>query len=91
MSQALHLMNAPEIAIKLSSDRGRAARLSNCGKTTHEILDEFALAAWGRLPNDRERKRPRESFRKATSGRRPRISSGRSSIRMTSCLFGRCL
>ena len=62
MSQALHLMNAPEIAIKLSSDRGRAARLSNCGKTPHEILDEFALAAWGRLPNDRERKAAAEIF-----------------------------
>ena len=62
MSQALHLMNAPEIAAKLSSDRGRAARLSNCGKTTHEILDEFALAAWGRLPNDRERKAAAKIF-----------------------------
>lgn len=62
MSQALHLMNAPEIAVKLSSDRGRAARLSNCGKTTHEILDEFALAAWGRLPNDRERKAAAKIF-----------------------------
>ena len=56
MSQALHLMNAPEIAAKLSSDRGRAARLSNGGRTPHEILEEFSLAAWGRLPNDRERK-----------------------------------
>ena len=62
MSQALHLMNAPEIAIKLSSNRGRAARLSNCGKTPHETLDEFALAAWGRLPNDRERKAAAKIF-----------------------------
>ena len=62
MSQALHLMNAPEIAAKLSSDRGRAARLSNCGKTSHEILEEFSLAAWGRLPNDRERKAAAKMF-----------------------------
>jgi hypothetical protein len=62
MSQALHLMNAPEIAAKLSSDRGRAARLSNCGKTSHQILEEFSLAAWGRLPNDRERKAAAKIF-----------------------------
>ena len=62
MSQALHLMNAPEISAKLTSDQGRAARLSNCGKTPHEILEEFSLAAWSRLPNDRERKAAAKIF-----------------------------
>jgi hypothetical protein len=55
MSQALHLMNAPEISAKLSSSDGRISKLAASEKTSDEILNEFALAAWGRLPNDRER------------------------------------
>ena len=56
MSQALHLMNAPEISAKLSSKQGRVARLAADEMSPDEILEEFALAAWARLPNDRERK-----------------------------------
>jgi hypothetical protein len=55
MSQALHLMNAPEIAAKLSSSRGRISKLAASNKSSDEILNDFALAAWGRLPNARER------------------------------------
>lgn len=55
MSQALHLMNAPEIAAKLSSSHGRISKLMATNKSTDEILNEFSLAAWGRLPNARER------------------------------------
>lgn len=62
MSQALHLMNAPEISEKLSSDRGRIATLAVSGKSPDEILNEFALAAWSRLPNDRERKAAEKIF-----------------------------
>jgi hypothetical protein len=62
MSQALHLMNAPEISAKLSSTQGRIARLAADEKSPDEILEEFALAAWARLPNDRERKAAAKIF-----------------------------
>ncbi|MGZ0171785.1 MAG: DUF1549 domain-containing protein [Planctomycetales bacterium] len=55
MSQALHLMNAPEISAKLSSSSGRISKVAASDRSSDEILNEFALAAWGRLPNDRER------------------------------------
>ncbi len=55
MSQALHLMNAPEISAKLSSSSGRISKLAASDKSSNEILNDFALAAWGRLPSDRER------------------------------------
>ena len=56
MSQALHLMNAPEIAVRLSSPRGRIAQLNAAGKSPDEILEALTLAAWTRLPDDRERR-----------------------------------
>ncbi|MDA0284037.1 MAG: DUF1553 domain-containing protein [Planctomycetota bacterium] len=56
MSQALHLMNAPEISARLSSKQGRLTMLNASEMSPDEILNELALAAWGRLPNDRERK-----------------------------------
>ena len=62
MSQALHLMNAPEISAKLSSKQGRVARLAADEMSPDEILEEFALAAWARLPNDRERKAAAKIF-----------------------------
>ena len=56
MSQALHLMNAPEIAARLSSAQGRITQLTAAGKSPQEIFEALTLAAWTRLPNDRERR-----------------------------------
>ena len=55
MSQALHLMNAPEISAKLSATQGRLATLVANETRSDDILNELALAAWARIPNDRER------------------------------------
>jgi hypothetical protein len=68
MSQALHLMNAPEISAKLSAKQGRLATLLANESSPDDILNELALAAWARLPNDRERKAATKIF--AQSDRR---------------------
>ena len=54
MAQALHLMNAPEIAQKVGDPMGRVTRLVKAGKTPSEIVEELCLAAFGRVPSERE-------------------------------------
>lgn len=55
MSQALHLMNAPEIEQKIAAPSGRVARLVNSGADVTAIVDELSLVAVGRMPSERER------------------------------------
>lgn len=62
MSQALHLMNAPEIETRLAAPAGRIAKLVERGTSPREIADELTLAAMGRLPNPEERKIADELF-----------------------------
>ena len=54
MSQALHLMNAPEVETKISSAEGRVAGLVKSGISTNALIDELCLAALGRLPRESE-------------------------------------
>ena len=54
MSQALHLMNAPEVETKITSADGRAAKLVHAGADTAKLVDELCLAALGRFPRDAE-------------------------------------
>jgi hypothetical protein len=62
MSQALHLMNAPEIEEKIASRAGRIARLIDAGKSQDEIVTELCLAACGREPSERQRQVAAELF-----------------------------
>ncbi len=55
ISQALHLMNSPEIADKLRNRRGRVQRLAASTLAPNDIVDELCLAALTRFPDDRER------------------------------------
>ena len=55
LSQALHLANSPALQGKLSSDKGRIARLIKEGKSDVEIADDLYLAAFARLPTEQER------------------------------------
>ena len=68
MSQALHLMNAPEVEAKVSSATGRVSRLVQSGASDEVVTDELCLAALGRLPRDSERTIARQLF--ASSSRR---------------------
>lgn len=55
MGQALHLMNAPAIQAKLSSDDGLPARLAASAMTTEEKIDEVYLNVYSRFPTFDER------------------------------------
>jgi hypothetical protein len=69
LSQALHLANSPALQGKLSSDKGRIARLIKENKSDHEIADELYLAAFARLPSEPERKVIEETLREVPARR----------------------
>jgi hypothetical protein len=54
MSQALHLMNAPEIEAKITAADGRIGRLIKSAATRDRIVEEICLAALGRRPSKKE-------------------------------------
>ncbi len=62
ITQALHLLNAPEISEKLAHRHGAARRLAASNKTPSEIIDEVYLATLSRLPADAERALMLEAF-----------------------------
>jgi hypothetical protein len=53
--QALHLMNAPGLSAKITSETGRAAKLAAAKKAPAEIVDELYLRTYCRPPTDEER------------------------------------
>lgn len=55
ISQALHLMNAPEIEAKISDPHGRVATLLAGEDDDGRVVDELCLATLGRLPNESEK------------------------------------
>lgn len=55
VTQALHLMNAPALHAKVTSDEGRAARLAHGPASSDEIVDELYLLVYSRYPDDDER------------------------------------
>ena len=66
MSQALHLMNAPEVEAKVSSVTGRVARLVQSGVSDDAVVEELCLAALGRSPRESERLIARKLFASST-------------------------
>lgn len=55
ISQALHLLNSPEVNDKLSSRGGVARRLASSPKSDTEIVEEIYLGTLSRFPTERER------------------------------------
>ncbi|MDA0834899.1 MAG: DUF1549 domain-containing protein [Planctomycetota bacterium] len=55
ISQALHLLNSPEIAEKIHSRKGKARTLADSSLTPAEIVDEIYLMTLTRYPSDEER------------------------------------
>jgi hypothetical protein len=53
--QALHLMNAPGLNDKLTSDEGVVARLSRSDEPPAAVVEELYLRAFSRFPTDEER------------------------------------
>ncbi|MHC5544265.1 DUF1553 domain-containing protein, partial [Singulisphaera rosea] len=71
--QVLHMMNSPELHLKVKSGEGRVARLASSGKTPEAILEELYLLVYGRYPIDEEKAigrevyaRPKTSVREST-------------------------
>jgi len=55
ITQALHLMNSPEIAEKIRAKTGTAKKLAESKLTPAEVIDELYLTVLARLPNDKEK------------------------------------
>jgi hypothetical protein len=52
--QALHLMNAPNLHRKVTSDAGQAAALAAGTRTPREIVEELYLLVYSRVPSEEE-------------------------------------
>ena len=65
MSQALHLMNAPEVETKIRSADGRVAQLIRSAVAPAVMVDELCLAALGRLPREPEQQIAQRLFETA--------------------------
>ncbi len=69
IAQALHLLNAPEIAAKIEDRAGRARQLTASERTPAEIIDELYLSTLSRFPTDEERALMLQPFQAAGSDR----------------------
>ncbi|GAB5406178.1 MAG: DUF1549 and DUF1553 domain-containing protein [Aureliella sp.] len=70
--QILHLMNSPELNVKVSSDSARPALLANSEMTDEEIVRQAYLLAYCREPKPEEEKIALSRFKDAAN-RRPVI------------------
>jgi hypothetical protein len=70
ITQALHLMNAPEIADKIRAKGGTAHKLADSAKPPAEVVDELYLTTLARLPTDREKATMLKVFADAGPDRR---------------------
>ncbi len=55
ISQALHLLNSPEVNEKIRHKRGRVRQLANAALSDNEVIDEIYLATLSRFPAETER------------------------------------
>jgi hypothetical protein len=68
--QALHLMNSERLAAKITSDKGRAAKLAASKLIPAEIVEELYLLVYSRYPTAAEKKIAESLFRKEGTTRR---------------------
>jgi hypothetical protein len=73
ISQALHLLNSPEINEKISHKRGVARKLATSTLSTDEVLEEIYLTTLSRLPTAEERALLHEAFPVDGSDRRAAV------------------
>ncbi len=69
MSQALHLMNAPEVEAKITDPAGRIAKLRQRGISQEKLIDELCFTALGRPPKPKELKVAKRLFAQQTEQR----------------------
>jgi hypothetical protein len=70
ISQALHLMNSPEVMDKIQFRKGRARMLADGTLSPEAIIDELYLAALSRFPKDTERALMMQAFSREEASRR---------------------
>lgn len=68
--QALHLMNAPAIASKITDDNGRAKRLAASDNPPEKIIEDLYLATFSRFPDPGELSDLASEFGKPNNDRR---------------------
>ena len=73
ITQALHLMNSPEIADKIRNRKGTARALADSTKTPTEIVDELFLSALARFPTEKERTLMLDTFKQEGVDRRTAV------------------
>jgi len=55
VTQTLHLMNAPDVHRRVTSDQGNAAKLAAGDLTVDGIVEQLYLMVYSRYPNEQER------------------------------------
>jgi hypothetical protein len=70
ITQALHLMNAPEIMDKIHDKSGTARRIADSSKTPAEVVEELYLTVLARYPGEQEAKAMAKIFAEAGGDRR---------------------
>ena len=73
ISQALYLLNSPEVNAKLSHRHGLVRKLAESSKSTAEITDEVYLATVSRFPTPDERTLMQSAFESAGMNRQQAI------------------
>jgi hypothetical protein len=73
ISQALHLLNSPEVNDKIRHKRGAARKLAESTLSTDEVLDEIYLGTLSRFPSSEERALLREAFPPPGADRRAAV------------------
>jgi hypothetical protein len=62
ISQALHLLNSPEVNEKITHKRGRVRQLADSELSNNDVIDEIYLAALSRFPTVAERELLLQAF-----------------------------
>jgi len=62
ISQALHLLNSPEVNARIAHRQGTARKLARSDRSNDEILDELYLGTLSRYPTEPERELLRSAF-----------------------------
>jgi hypothetical protein len=70
VTQALHLMNAPQLHSRVTSDTGRAAKLAASDKSAEKIIEELYLWVYSRLPDEEEQRIGQQLFAEKGASRK---------------------
>jgi hypothetical protein len=73
VTQTLHLMNAPQLHQRVTSDSSRAAQLAAGDKLPDDIVEELYLLIYSRPPEAAEREIGRELFAEKETSRRQTV------------------